>query len=186
MKKRSLRVLPLAFLAVSVALGACNDRDRAADPLQPVRIEASRAAEGKLRKVQQIKNVTAVVVVQRIGSQGGTLVSGGHRLVVPAGAVSEPIVFRMRVREDAVEVDLTATGPKSDRENDVGSRGFAVPLRLELSYSGAESVSDPSRLQIAWVRDDGVLEALPSTVDPGARTVAAQLVHFSGYTLVMP
>jgi hypothetical protein len=183
--KRSWTVMALALSAVLLGTSACGGPGDASGLLQPTQIEGSRASASGLRKLERAGD-RARVVVERIGPEGGVIETAGHRLTVPAGAVEEPVVFRMRVVDGAVEVDLTATGRQSKTENDVGAAGFDRPLGLELSYSEAAAVADPGQLVIVWVRDDGTLVSLPSTVDRGARTVSAKLNHFSAYALAMP
>jgi hypothetical protein len=185
MFKRSWTVLTVALAAAVLGTSACEMQRGATDLLQPSRIEGSRGAAPALEKLHSARH-SRPVAVKRIGPNGGVLEVGRNRLTVPAGAVREPVVFRMQLEDGAVQVDLAATRPTSRRQNDVGSVGFDRPLHLELSYEEAPPAGDPSELVVVWVRDDGTLVPLPSTVDRGARSVTASLNHFSGYALAMP
>lgn len=120
-----------------------------------------------------------------IGPEGGTLRLGSHRLVVPQRAVSAPTRFRMRRMDDGwvkVELEATSVGHGSS-PNDVGRRGFAMPVVLSLSYGDAATEQDPERLLVVWVKRDGTLERMPSVADPESRYVNASLGHFSAYAL---
>lgn len=172
-------------LALAIVVGGC---DRSP--------EATRAVTGPVFSVQKAhgpKKVheahadlrTAGAAVKRIGSEGGVLELGGHRLTVPAGAVPGPTLFKATLdRSGFIEISLQAVRSRADgSEADVGAAGFARPLVLELSYRSAAGVTDPSKLGIAWVLDDGTLVPLPSVVDTATQTVRAELQHFSRYAM---
>lgn len=126
------------------------------------------------------------VAVRLIGAEGGTIELEGRRLIVPAGAVGTPTLFKVTSSSDQyIRVELHATrGNQRGGNDDVGAQGFARSIMLEFSYDLAGKVLNPDRLAIAWVREDGTLVRLPSVVNRTARTVTAELEHFSGYALV--
>lgn len=123
-----------------------------------------------------------------IGVEGGSIQLAGHTLTVPAGAVDEPTLFVLGVLPSGyVEVELHAfLADPLQGLVDVGEQGFKRPVTLSLTYSWASGVDDPEKLLILHLREDGVAEPVPSTVDTESRTVVAQLEHFSRYCMAMP
>jgi hypothetical protein len=123
----------------------------------------------------------AQVIRGLVGPSGGAMDVLGHSLEVPAGVVVNPTLFTMVVPPGtAVQVELTAIGVASGV--DMGARGFHDPVRLALSYEGAEGVA-PDRLVLGRVEPDGSTTPIPSSVDVETRTVWADLHQFSRYTL---
>jgi len=124
-----------------------------------------------------------------IGSTGGVLSLLGHTLSVPSGAVAQPTLFTMTALPTGrIEVELLALRISLLGQSiDVGSGGFqdGKTVRLTLSYAAATNVTDPSRLVVLYVRDDGAVEELPTTVDTVARTASVELEHFSRYCMAM-
>jgi hypothetical protein len=105
-----------------------------------------------------------------IGPDGGTLEVGGHRLIVPAGALAKPTLIT-----GTVPADTTATivfAPAGLK--------FKVPATLVMSVLRCEStVTDP---HIRYIDKEGrSLEQLPALYDRKRREVTAPLFHFSGY-----
>jgi hypothetical protein len=98
--------------------------------------------------------------------------------------VSEPTRFTFSsVHEGFAEVRLTATAVGSEAHNDVGMRGFTVPVVVALSFEPAGGMPRWSRLVLAWVRPDGGLEAVPSYLDPSSKRIVGRLGHFSQYAV---
>ncbi|MBW3629047.1 MAG: hypothetical protein KY464_07085 [Gemmatimonadetes bacterium] len=126
---------------------------------------------------------------QVIGVAGGALELSGHTLTVPAGAVSEPTLFSMIVLPNGrIEIELLATTVEPfGQSRDVGSGGFqnGNTVRLTLSYARATNVDDPSRLVLLYLRDDGGVEKIPTTLDQATQTITAELQHFSRYCMAM-
>ena len=123
------------------------------------------------------------VVTAIIDENGGSLNIGNHVLTVPAGAVDYPTSFVMTKLVDEIEVGLTATRLLP---NDIGRRGFDVPVKLSLSYANAAEVpADAADLKVVWVKANGEHEAQPTAVDPSGETVIGSLDHFSSYALAM-
>ena len=122
---------------------------------------------------------------QLIGPEGGALHLAGHRIEVPAGAVSDLTLFTITVVTNGyVEVELTAVLSGLLGVLDVGESGFGdKTVKLTLTYAWAESVSDPSKLVILRMHEDGTAEALPTTLNATGKTVSAELDHFSRYAM---
>lgn len=109
-----------------------------------------------------------------IGPEGGQLQFGPHRLIVPAGALSQ-------------SVEITALAP-SARVNHIqfAPHGlqFQRDVQLVVSYAHCSGVG--SLLPKNVVYTDGflnILEILPSTDDVRGRRVTGTLDHFSNYSL---
>lgn len=172
------RVL-LPLLALSILTSSCADPGPA--PLYGPRFNAATADYTAV----QGEDGDGMSVSRIIGPEGGSLAAGGHVLVVPAGAVTGPTTFAMRLTDPtAISVELTATSLRSRDTNNVGARGFQQPLALHLSFETATRNVNPGRLTVAWARSDGGLEVVPSSVDMAEKIVTGQLRHFSGYVLV--
>lgn len=174
-----LRTLPVLFAAAAAA--GCADAPGALiEP--PADLAASAASAGNLQKVQG--SIPAFSVAAVIGPDGGSLGVPGYVLTVPRGAVAQPTRFTFEsVSSGYVEVRLTATAEGSDDVNDVGRGGFAVPVSLGIGYEPAGGMPRWARLVVAWVRDDGSLERVPSGFDPVRRLVIGRLSHFSQYAV---
>lgn len=186
MQRKWFGLLPA--LALVLALVGCEPAGgpvESATPSQSATASGDRAAA--LAKVKGVvpDSEPALVASQVIGSEGGTLRRAGHVLTVPAGAVSEPTSFTLRlVKNGYVEVELRATVQRDGgKTTDVGEKGFARPVMLQLNYALATEPVDPSRLLLVWVKSDGTLVALPSTVDVSGKKVSAELEHFSRYAI---
>jgi len=112
-----------------------------------------------------------------IGPEGGTVVLGLHRLIVPPGALSERVLIKL------ANASVTSVGVDASPEG----LTFALPVTLTLSFHGTqyEDCVDcgAEALQIFYMAPDGTLEAYESTVDLAAETVSAQLTHFSRYII---
>jgi hypothetical protein len=127
--------------------------------------------------------------VSLIGASGGALSLLGHTITVPAGAVTQPTLFSIAALPSGrIEVELRALRISLFGQSlDVGSGGFHAgkTVRLTLSYAGATNVDDRSRLVVLYMRSDGGVEELPTTVNTAARTVTVELSHFSRYCMAM-
>ena len=106
-----------------------------------------------------------------IGPRGGSIALGeGHRLVFPAGALSEPTEITMRTDPEFVGVHLEPHGLRFPAS--------ATPV-LTLNASGA--TAGFSGLTVVYVDEAGqIAEVLPTTTLGGA-VLRTTLQHFSGY-----
>jgi hypothetical protein len=132
------------------------------------------------------------VVTAVIDRNGGAISIGNHVLAVPAGAVDNPTLFTMTKPSGAIKVDLTATSVvpntrvPSGVPNNIGKRGFKVPLKLAMSYETIAQVPNPSALKVGWVKPNGTVEIQESSVDVYGKVVVGTLKHFSAYAIVIP
>jgi hypothetical protein len=121
-----------------------------------------------------------------IGANGGQLALGLHELVVPAGAVSNPTVFRMSKKPGPnVVVDLAAQDHKTGRVINT----FAQPVELRLSYRFVPlNGRDLNRMVIFWLKDgteNGELVPVPTRIDHRNKQIVGALTHFSRYAMGM-
>lgn len=188
MSTRWLKNTTVSMLFLLLGVAGCENTQGTLEPTVQMNAASAKAATAHERVRGTVPaQVTVLTVTKRIGSEGGVLEHAGHRLTVPAGALSETALFRMRLdRSGYVQVDLTAMGTGNRQDVNLGKLGFAKPVILQLSYSYASGVTDPSRLGVVWVKSDGTTEWLPSQVDLEAGTVEAHLDHFSQYALAYP
>lgn len=174
------RTLPALIL---LAVAGCVDAGlpTGAEPPAPGALSAARST-GELEKVSGV--MPAFFVEAVIGAEGGSLGVPGYTLTVPRGAVQQPTHFTFEsVASGSVEVRLTATSLDSRIANDVGSVGFRVPVLLSFSYEPSGGMPRWARMVVAYVRDDGSLERVPSTINPPMRLITGRLGHFSQYAL---
>ncbi|HUG41592.1 MAG TPA: hypothetical protein VMM12_13975 [Longimicrobiales bacterium] len=180
----------VAILAVAAFALGCEN---ATEPLQDPALEVDGATDGLLEETTEtlgselsfahrtVAQLTDEVVRELVGPEGGTLTLLGHSLTIPEGAVERPTMFVMAVLTGTeIQVELIAYDP--DLYEDVGGKGFAVPVQLALSYAEAD-IDDPESLVIVHVQSDGTKVPLESEVDTDAQVVRADLDHFSRYAL---
>lgn len=194
--------LGVRAVALGVALGsvACDSAEPTALRLEPVLVPSFEASQEDGEKVTEESYSGATKAAAWIGSSGGSLSLAGHSLVVPKGAVSRSMCFTVELGTgDYVDVDLHAWlmessegcqveegGEEKGWEGTLWTDYFEVPVQLSLTYSRANSVSDPSVLVVAWEKSSLEMDLLDSWVDQTAETVSAELDHFSRYTLAYP
>jgi hypothetical protein len=131
-------------------------------------------------------NLIKISAVHIIGPEGGRLALGLDELVVPAGAVRSPTIFKMtREIGPYVLVDLNAY----DRRTGAVVDTFERPLELKLSYRFSRvSEAEMNRLVVVWLKDnrsDGELVPMPTRVIPARRQIVGTLTHFSQYAMGM-
>ncbi len=111
-----------------------------------------------------------------IGTQGGTLVIGPHRLTVPAGALAGPVVISGEAPVGTVNsVKLQPEGLQ-----------FAAgkPAKLTLSYANCPLLGSLLPKRVAYTTDLlGILSYVPSLDDLLGRKVTGSLEHFSRYAV---
>jgi hypothetical protein len=107
-----------------------------------------------------------------IGSAGGQLVVGAHRLVIPAGALSAP------VRITAEQVSGTVNSVRFSPEG----LKFAKPATLTMSYGNCLLV--PLRKQVVYTNEQlKILDVVTSFDLRLTRTVTGLINHFSRYAV---
>ena len=112
------------------------------------------------------------VRTQTVGSAGGTIVVGTHRLVIPAGALASPV--QIKAEQVTGKVNSVRFSPDGLK--------FAKPATLRLSYSNCSSLLLVKR--VVYTNELlGILELLPSLDDLQTKSVSAPIRHFSRYAV---
>jgi hypothetical protein len=109
---------------------------------------------------------------QVVGANGGTILVGTHKLVIPAGALSQN--YTIRAEQVTHRVNSVRFSPEGLR--------FAKPAKLTLSYSNCS----PLLLLKRVVYTDEllrILELIPSLDNLRTKTVTGDIRHFSRYAV---
>lgn len=107
-----------------------------------------------------------------IGPAGGTLVVGNNKLIVPAGALTQPVMISGTVPAE----------PYAAIHFEPSGLHFRKPAGLVLDGSGCSV--PPDGVHVDYVDDEGnVLERIDATYSNLWRTVAAPINHFSVYAI---
>jgi hypothetical protein len=184
MNRKFFRLSALSALALTLTLYGCENLSEISGPSEKASeillIDRDESGYTVARETDPAVGVVTAIIDQN----GGSLSIGNHVLTVPVGAVDYPTTFTMTKLVDEIEVGLTATRLLP---NDVGRRGFNVPVSLSLSYANATEVpANASEMKVGWVKADGSIEVQQSQVDPSGEVVVGSLKHFSAYAIVIP
>ena len=185
-----MKRLTLLVAALAVGIAGCADAPTTA-PAAPATVEAPRAALlgiVALTPVLQRSNALPadITVRARIGYDGGTIAipEAGFRIVVPRGAVSEPVDF----------VATAAAGRAVAYRFAPHGIRFARPLVATQELRGTEWVGLPLlNMRAGYFKDDGQLDAqralvqldeiLPLSLDLLRLQARFGIEHFSGYVV---
>jgi hypothetical protein len=109
---------------------------------------------------------------QTVGSAGGTIVVGTHRLVIPAGALRQPVTIR---------AEQVTSRVNSVRFHPEGLR-FDRPASLTMSYSNCSPLMLLKK--VVYTNELlSILELLPSVDNLKNKTVTGTVRHFSRYAV---
>jgi hypothetical protein len=113
-----------------------------------------------------------VRTTQVVGPQGGAILIGTHRLVIPSGALKQPVTITAEQVSGRVNsVRLLPEGLRFER-----------PVTLTLSYANCSPLLPLKR--VVYVDELlRVLELLPSLDNLDDRTVTGSIRHFSRYAV---
>lgn len=173
MTKWPRRFAALALGAVLTVMVACSAADNSAGPTPPSELQVGST----LLSVADLHLLTCsaqpyAVKTQTVGSAGGTIAIGTHRLVIPAGALASPV--QIKAEQMTGRVNSVRFSPEGLK--------FAKPATLRLSYSNCSPLLLLKR--VVYTNELlGILELLPSIDDLSARTVSASIRHFSRYAV---
>lgn len=169
MIRLSVRAATLA--AAIVAAAACADQTPLGSDRADTGFQLLRAPAAVQPAATTDTDGTSSSSARVIGPEGGTLQVGAHRIVFPAGALTQPTEIRMTLDDEYVGVELEP-------------HGIVFPAgrepTLTLGYAGVDA-SNFASLAVAYVEDDAISEVLPTRRDAQAQTVQARLRHFSLY-----
>lgn len=200
---RTTRVTsPLVMFLAAAVLAACEGADRVSgsydetlaarfsrsaggaggEPLRPARAQG-RFGGGEEGGTIDVHGDVFFVDVE-VPLAGGAR-AGRHTLYVPQRAVAQPTVFTMTgMEEDFAYVVLHAMSTRPNSSQEVGARGFRVPLTLCLD--GTDAV-DGEHKTVAYYPRGGVPVAQQPAADPEAELyrhrVCGEVRHFSGYII---
>ncbi len=178
------RKASVLFLAAVLGAGVSCVSDDALSPSVPssessMQFRADSAALlGEL--LDALKNLNLLsctpqayaVTTQVVGTDGGTITVGTHRLTIPAGALSQSVTIRAEQVSDRVN---------SVRFSPEGLT-FAKPAKLTMSYSNCSPLLLLKR--VVYTNEQlFILELLPSLDDLRNQTVTGDLRHFSRYAV---
>jgi hypothetical protein len=178
-KTRILSVAVVALLTFTV--GSCSEQSPTAPAVAvtPAPTDDAQLLGILTRPVQRLGLLTcrpmaAARASATIGSAGGTIVVGPHRLVIPAGALRRPVT-------------ITAYAPSDDVnrvEFQPHGLTFAVPAHLSMSYANCDLLGSLLPKRIAYIDGDlDILYYLLSVDDLLRRRVSTRLDHFSEYAI---
>jgi hypothetical protein len=170
--------LSLPFLAAVVTASACADLT--STPTRSIRQDPSRSIgqAGLPATTGNFKGKVLNCVPKEpssgsalIGPAGGDLIIGPHRLIVPPGALTKPVVISGRVPADeSFKIDLEPHGLE-----------FKKPAGLILDAAGCSSVPT-----IVYLIDDIVAsDPVAAVYSHFWHTIAAPIWHFSRYAIAM-
>ncbi len=178
------RKCAVLFLAAVLAAGVSCTSDDSLGPSVPsgessMQAQADSAAilGGVLDGLKNLHLLSCspqpyAVTTQVIGTNGGTIVVGTHRLTIPAGALSRSFTIKAeQVRERVNSVRFSPEGLT-----------FAKPAKLTLSYSNCSPLLLLKRVVYT---NEGlrILELLPSLDNLKNKTVTGDIRHFSRYAV---
>lgn len=176
MRHRILRALTGLALTATIGCGAI-EQTTGPDlllglPTVHQILETTTSTIGSVANLLTCALRPASETTMNVGPLGGTIKAGNHRLVIPAGALSQTVSITMTApSERAAVVKFEPHG--------LTFNAVAKPT-LTLSLTGCNA--PPSYAGIKYLTPDNVLlEALKSQLNSGS--VTARLDHFSRYAV---
>ena len=167
-----------AIVLSAVVAAACGD---AATATSPASAPSSPATFVRAKAQQQEGQFAGTTCTSKkavrdsgsFGPKGGTLVFGDSKLIIPAGALTSSVFITAHTFGDSTSrVEFSPTGLQ-----------FAKAAGLVLGAAGCD-IDDAAAPNIVYLSPTGqVLETIKAVYDPQWKTVAAPIVHFSGYAI---
>ena len=169
-----LRDIVLA-LGIGCLWTACRDEQTAGpEGVRPASSSLVKAASGQSKQPQLMRCLArnATQGSATVGPDGGTLYIGESQLIIPAGALPNPVLVTGAVIADTVAaIEFQPHGLQ-----------FQIPATLLISAKGCPH--QKTAAEVAYIDDSfQVLEELPATFDAKHVVVAANISHFSGYAI---
>jgi hypothetical protein len=180
------RRLTALVLALVLAAGVSCTSDDSLGPSVPAGSTSLAGADGPQADLSLGSLVTSLTDLrllscspqpyvsrtQVVGTQGGTISFGTHKLVIPAGALARS--YTIRAEQMTHRVNSVRFSPEGLK--------FATPAKLTLSYSNCS----PLMLLKRVVYTDEllrILELIPSIDNLRTKTVTGDIRHFSRYAV---
>jgi hypothetical protein len=176
------------FLALVLTAGVSCTSDDAfgpSEPAAPALASGDMAAHGEDALIlggllDALKNLHLlscspqpyVSVTKVVGTAGGTIVVGTHKLVIPAGALTRN--YTIRAEQIPNRVNSVRFSPEGLQ--------FARPAKLTLSYANCSPLLVLKR--IVYTNELlRILELIPSIDNLKTKTVTGDIRHFSRYAV---
>jgi hypothetical protein len=173
------------FLAAVLAAGVSCTSDTTLGPSEPAGTTAvaQSGQQSDLLIGDLLKSITELRLLscssqpyvsrsQVIGTNGGTIVVGTHKLVIPPGALTKN--YTIRAEQVPSRVNSVRFSPEGLR--------FAKPAKLTLSYSNCSPLLLLKR--VVYTNELlRILELIPSIDDIRTKTVTGSIRHFSRYAV---
>ena len=175
------RLLSVLVFAGALSLASCSSTHDPVGPESDVAPSALLSGNGLLGTsigsgLLACDPLPYAAASATIGSQGGTLVIGPHKLTVPAGALAAPMLISGEAPVGTVNsVQLQPEGLQ-----------FAAgkPATLTLSYANCPLLGSLLPKRVAYTTDLlAILSYVPSLDDLLGRKVSGKLEHFSRYAV---
>jgi hypothetical protein len=168
-----VRIIFTIGAAIGWSLAACDGDPHTAPAAVAVHaVKHAKDVTGPPGRVVACERRTAASDSALISPSGGILRIGANELLVPGGALLEPVMIRGEVPDDTIaSIRLFPEGLT-----------FRKPAALVLDTQGCD---DPgSSAKILYLSDDGtIIEQIDATYFPRWKRVAAPIDHFSRYAL---
>jgi hypothetical protein len=174
------RRISTGALVLILALGAGCDSGQS--PVEPspspaLAVEPSPLLGGILKELQELRLLSCSTqpyakTTRTVGPEGGVIVVGTHRLVIPPNALSRTVTIT--AEQVSGRVNSVRFAPEGLR--------FDRPAALTLSYANCSPLMILKRV----VYTDEllrILELLPSLDNRNNRTVTGAIRHFSRYAV---
>ena len=177
------RRMTVLFLAATLTAGVSCTSDDALGPSDPAGSEMAGTDQDALLLGGLLKSLTDlrllgcstqpyVSVTKVVGTAGGTIVVGTHKLVIPAGALTRS--YTIRAEQVQYRVNSVRFSPEGLK--------FAKPAKLTMSYGNCSPLLVLKRV----VYTDEllrILELIPSLDNLWNKTVTGDIRHFSRYAV---
>jgi hypothetical protein len=157
-------------VVLAAAVGCSSE-----SPTAPVVEAPSASIVDLLRNLHLLSCSTQpyAVATQTVGPQGGVIVVGTHRLVIPADALSQSVTIR--AEQVPGRVNSVRFSPEGLR--------FEKPAALTLSYSNCSFLLSVLKKVVYTDEQLRILELLPSIDLRFNQTVTGSIRHFSRYAV---
>jgi hypothetical protein len=169
---RKASALLLVFVVLAAGVSCTSE-----ESLGPSVDQPSQSLAGTLDALSNLHLLSCstqayAVTTETIGTAGGTIQVGTHKLVIPAGALSQSVTIKAeQVPGNFNTVRFSPEGLQ-----------FAKPALVTLSYANCSVLMVLHR--VAYVDETlRILDLIPSLDDLLSKTVTGSIQHFSRYAV---